>query len=32
MVEAGIAPNFVRCSVGLENIEDLKKDFAQALA
>ncbi|KAL1406732.1 hypothetical protein Q8F55_006136 [Vanrija albida] len=31
MVEAGIAPNFVRCSVGLENIEDLKKDFGQAL-
>ncbi|TXT03806.1 hypothetical protein VHUM_04370 [Vanrija humicola] len=31
MLEAGIAPNFVRCSVGLENIEDLKKDFGQAL-
>lgn len=31
MKEAGIAPNFVRCSVGLENIDDLKRDFAQAL-
>lgn len=31
MLEAGIAPNFVRLSVGLENIDDLKKDFGQAL-
>lgn len=31
MRAAGIAPNFVRLSVGLENIEDLKADFAQAL-
>jgi cystathionine beta-lyase/methionine-gamma-lyase len=31
MLEAGISPNFVRLSIGLENIEDLKKDFEQAL-
>ncbi len=28
----GITPEFVRVSVGLENIEDIKADFAQALA
>lgn len=32
MAAAGISPNFVRLSVGLENIDDLKRDFAQALA
>lgn len=31
MRTAGISPNFVRLSVGIENIDDLKKDFAQAL-
>jgi OAH/OAS sulfhydrylase len=28
----GITPEFIRVSVGLENIEDIKADFAQALA
>ncbi len=32
MQAAGIAPNFVRLSVGLEHIEDLKADLRQALA
>jgi cystathionine beta-lyase/methionine-gamma-lyase len=32
MKVAGIAPNFVRMSVGIEDIEDLKRDFEQALA
>ena len=32
MAAAGIAPNFVRLAVGLENIDDLQRDFAQALA
>ncbi|BEI85669.1 hypothetical protein CcaverHIS002_0510700 [Cutaneotrichosporon cavernicola] len=31
MRTAGIAPNFVRMSVGIEDIEDLERDFAQAL-
>jgi len=31
MIEAKIQPNLLRVSVGLENIEDLKKDFKQAL-
>lgn len=29
---AGITPEFIRVAVGLEHIEDLKADFAQALA
>lgn len=29
---SGITPEFVRVAVGLENIEDIKADFAQALA
>jgi O-acetylhomoserine (thiol)-lyase len=29
---SGVTPEFVRVSVGLENIEDIKADFAQALA
>lgn len=29
---AGVTPEFVRVSVGLENVEDVKADFAQALA
>ena len=29
---AGVTPGLVRLSVGLENIEDLKADLAQALA
>lgn len=31
MATAGISPNFVRLSVGIENIDDLKRDFEQAL-
>jgi O-acetylhomoserine (thiol)-lyase len=29
---SGISPEFIRVSVGLENIEDIKADFSQALA
>jgi len=29
---AGVTPEFVRVAVGLENIEDIKADFTQALA
>jgi O-acetylhomoserine (thiol)-lyase len=29
---SGITPGFIRVAVGLENIEDIKSDFAQALA
>ena len=29
---AGVTPEFVRVAVGLENVEDIKVDFAQALA
>ncbi len=29
---SGITPEFIRVAVGLENIEDIKADFAQALA
>ena len=29
---AGVTPEFVRVAVGLEDVEDIKKDFAQALA
>jgi O-acetylhomoserine (thiol)-lyase len=29
---SGVTPEFIRVSVGLENIEDIKADFAQALA
>ena len=32
MKAAGIAPNFVRMSVGLEHVEDLKHDLQRALA
>lgn len=32
MTAAGIAPNFVRLSVGLEHIDDLKADFGRAFA
>jgi cystathionine beta-lyase/methionine-gamma-lyase len=32
MQAAGIEPNFVRMSVGVENIDDLKADLAQSLA
>ncbi|MBP6544995.1 MAG: PLP-dependent transferase [Piscinibacter sp.] len=32
MKAAGIPPNFVRYSVGLENVDDLQKDLARALA
>jgi cystathionine beta-lyase/cystathionine gamma-synthase len=32
MAAAGIAPNFIRLAVGLEDIGDLQRDFAQALA
>ena len=29
---AGVTPTMVRVSVGLEHIDDIKEDFAQALA
>jgi len=29
---AGVSPDMIRLSVGIENIEDIKADFAQALA
>ncbi len=29
---AGVTPEFIRVAVGLENIEDIKADFAQALS
>ena len=32
LVESGIAPGLLRCSVGLEDLDDLRADFAQALA
>lgn len=31
LAETGIAPGLLRCSVGLEDFEDLRDDFAQAL-
>ena len=31
LVAAGIAPNLVRLSVGIENVDDLIADLAQAL-
>jgi cystathionine beta-lyase/cystathionine gamma-synthase len=31
LVESGIAPGLLRCSIGLEDLEDLRADFAQAL-
>lgn len=32
LVAAGVSPDLIRVSVGLENIEDIKADFDQALA
>jgi cystathionine beta-lyase/cystathionine gamma-synthase len=32
LAETGIAAGLLRCSVGLEDVDDLKADFAQALA
>lgn len=32
LVDAGVSPDLIRVSVGLENIEDIKADFDQALA
>jgi O-acetylhomoserine/O-acetylserine sulfhydrylase-like pyridoxal-dependent enzyme len=32
LAEAGIAPGLLRCSVGLEDVSDLREDFATALA
>jgi O-acetylhomoserine (thiol)-lyase len=29
---AGVTPEFVRVAVGLEDMEDIKADFTQALA
>jgi len=29
---AGVSPDMIRLSVGIENIEDIKADFEQALA
>lgn len=31
LVEAGISPNMIRLSVGIENIDDIIADFAQAI-
>jgi methionine-gamma-lyase len=31
LAAAGIAPGLLRCSVGLEDLEDLQADFEQAL-
>lgn len=31
LVEAGIAPDLIRLSVGLENVDDLIADISQAL-
>jgi O-acetylhomoserine/O-acetylserine sulfhydrylase-like pyridoxal-dependent enzyme len=31
-LEAGVTPNLIRVSVGLEDLRDLQADFAQALA
>jgi O-acetylhomoserine/O-acetylserine sulfhydrylase-like pyridoxal-dependent enzyme len=31
MLACGITPEFIRVAVGLEDIEDLQADFAQAL-
>ena len=32
LIAAGVSPDLVRLSVGLEHIDDLKADFDQALA
>ena len=32
LVAAGVSPDLIRVSVGLENIDDIKADFDQALA
>ena len=32
LVAAGVSPELVRLSVGLENVQDLMDDIAQALA
>jgi O-acetylhomoserine/O-acetylserine sulfhydrylase-like pyridoxal-dependent enzyme len=29
--DAGIAPGLLRCSIGLEDVDDLQADFAAAL-
>ena len=31
LAEAGISPNMIRLSVGIENVDDLIEDFAQAI-
>ena len=31
LAAAGIAPGLLRCSVGLEDLDDLREDFASAL-
>ena len=31
LIEAGIAPDLIRLSVGLENVDDLIADISQAL-
>ena len=31
LVEAGVAPDLIRLSVGIENVEDILADVAQAL-
>ena len=32
LIDAGVSPDLIRVSVGIENIEDIKADFDQALA
>jgi O-acetylhomoserine (thiol)-lyase len=31
LIEAGVAPDLIRLSVGLENVDDLIADISQAL-
>lgn len=31
LVEAGVAPDLIRLSVGIENVQDILEDLAQAL-
>ena len=31
LIEAGVAPDLIRLSVGIENVDDIIKDLAQAI-
>ncbi len=31
LIESGVSPGLLRCSIGLEDLDDLRADFAQAL-